>query len=417
MVRTRSRATSPGRQGSRGASSDPQRDRQSAPVMQTSSVQNMQSMAAAMAELTRQNQELRMEISQRRQTREEHAGQTQGHCDRENTEVGSQFKGTTSRTVPHLKEEMDQMKKVMEEMKENMRRTNPIEDLVHRTDSPFTASINGHPLPSKFKLPSLDSYDGTRDPFDHIATFKMTMHLQGVPDEIMCRAFPTTLKGPARVWFSKIPPSSVSSFEELSKLFVNNFIGGQRHKRSSSSLLTIEQGENESLRSFITRFNREALSVDEVDDKLLLAAFHNGINSDLFIHKLYEKEPQTMAELVHSTQNFMNAEDAIIAKKRKRAERMEAHPVRHSEQAPRPKKGRTEDRKERDGRKTGPLGRSQNYTPLNAPLNQVLMQIKDDPSLKWPEKMKGDPNKRNKNKYCRFHRDHGHDTDECYDLK
>ena len=63
--------------------------------------------------------------------------------------------------------------------------------------------------------------------------------------------------------------------------FVNNFIGGQRHKRSSSSLLTIEQGENESLRSFITRFNREALTVDEVDDKLLLAAFHNGVNSDL----------------------------------------------------------------------------------------------------------------------------------------
>ena len=120
------------------------------------------------------------------------------------------------------------MKKVMEEMKENMRRTNPIEDLVYRTDSPFTASINGHPLPSKFKLPSLDSYDGTCDSFDHIL------------DEIMCRAFPTTLKGPARVWFSKIPPNSVSSFEELSKLFVNNSIGGQRHKHSSSSLLTIK---------------------------------------------------------------------------------------------------------------------------------------------------------------------------------
>ena len=209
----------------------------------------------------------------------------------------------------------------MDEMRENMRRANPVDDLVHRTDSPFTASINSYPLPPKFKMPSLDSYDGMRDPFDHIATFKTTMHLQGVPNEIMCRAFPTTLKGPIRVWFSKIPPNTESSFEELSKLFVNNFIRGQRHKRFSSSLLTIEQGENESLRwSFITHFNKEALTVDEMDDKLLLAAFHNGVNSDLFIHKLYEQKPQTMAELVHSAQNFMNAEDAIITKKRKRVE-------------------------------------------------------------------------------------------------
>ena len=231
------------------------------------------------------------------------------------------------------------MKKVMEQMKENMRKANPIEDLVHRTNSSFTASINGHPLPPKFKMPSLDSYDGTHDLFNHIATFKTTMHLQGVPDEIMCKAFPTTLKVPARVWFSKIPLNSVNSFEELSKLFVNNFIGGQRHKRFSSSMLTIEQGENESLRSFITHFNKEALSVDEVDDKLLLAAFHNGVNSDLFKHKLYEKYPQPMAELDHSAQNFMNAKDTIIAKKRRRSERIEGNPSRHSEQGTRPKKG------------------------------------------------------------------------------
>ena len=66
------------------------------------------------------------------------------------------------------------------------------------------------------------------------------------------------------------------------------------------NLLTIEQGENESLGSFITRFNRESLMVDEMDDKLLLAAFHNEVNYDLFIHKLYEKELQSMVELVHS---------------------------------------------------------------------------------------------------------------------
>ena len=409
MVRTRSRATSPGLQESRG-------DRQSVPTVQPPSVQHVQSMAATMAELTRQNQELVRELTMRRQHRDENVGRQVQSQDERNAEFESQSRGTPSRRVPHLEREMDQMRRTMDEMKENMKRTNPVEDLVHRTDSPFVPLINAHPLPPKFKMPSLDSYDGTRDPFDHIATFKTTMHLQGVPDEIMCRAFPTTLKGPARVWFSKIPPSTVTSFEELSKLFVNNFIGGQRHKRSSSSLLTIEQRENESLQSFITQFNREALAVDEMDDKLLLAAFHNGVHSDLFIHKLYEQEPQTMAELVHSAQNFMNAEDAIIAKKRKRIEKMDANSTRHSDQGPRLKKGRAEDKKDRD-RKAGPSARSQQYTPLNMPLDQVLMQIKDDPSLKWPEKMKGDPNKRNRNQYCRFHRDHGHDTDECFDLK
>ena len=45
------------------------------------------------------------------------------------------------------------------------------------------------------------------------------------------------------------------------------------------------------------------------------------------------------------------------------------------------------------------------------------MQIKDDHSLKWSEKMMEDLNNRNRNKYGRFHRDHEHDTDECFDLK
>ena len=49
--------------------------------------------------------------------------------------------------------EMDQMRRAMEEMGENMGRTNHIDDLVHRTNSPFIASINSQPRPSKFKMP------------------------------------------------------------------------------------------------------------------------------------------------------------------------------------------------------------------------------------------------------------------------
>ena len=64
-----------------------------------------------------------------------------------------------------------------------------------------------------------------------------------------------------------------------------------------------------------------------------------------------------------------------------------------------------------------PTRRFTSFTPLNTLINQVLMQIKDKGALMCPSKLKGDPIKRFRDKYCRFHRDHGHDTSDYYDLK
>ena len=62
----------------------------------------------------------------------------------------------------------------------------------------------------------VENYDGNKDPLDHLESFKTLMHLQRIPDEIMCKAFTTMLKGPVRIWFSRLTPNSISSFKELS---------------------------------------------------------------------------------------------------------------------------------------------------------------------------------------------------------
>ena len=45
------------------------------------------------------------------------------------------------------------------------------------------------------------------------------------------------------------------------------------------------------------------------------------------------------------------------------------------------------------------------------------MAVEAQNLLKKSGKMKSLPEKRNKNKYCRYHRDHDHDTVDCFRLK
>ena len=288
-----------------------------------------------------------------------------------------------------------------------------LDDLVHRTNSPFTISINSFPLPPKFRMPQVENYDRNKDLLDHLESFKTLMHLQGIPDEIMCRAFPTTLKGPVRVWFSRLMPNSISSFKELSAQFASHFIGGHRYKKSTACLMNIKQWENETLRSYITRFNKEALSIDEANDKILVAVFTNGLQKGKFLFSLYKNDPKTMFDVLYRATKYMNAEDALLARKDKPRKRERQEDTRHDWGH---KMARTGDRRD-DRRSKPPTGRFTSFTPLTAPIDQVLMQIKDEEALTFPGKLKEDPSKRSRDKYGRFHRDHGHDTVDCYNLK
>ena len=139
------------------------------------------------------------------------------------------------------------------------------------------------------------------------------MHFQGVADEIMCRAFPTTLKGATRIWFNRLTPGSISTFKELSTQFTAHFIGGHKYKRSTDCLMSIKQQEDETLRSYVSHFNKEALSIDEADDKILVAAFTNGLRKGKFLFSLYKSDPKTMSEVLYRATKYMNAEDALLA--------------------------------------------------------------------------------------------------------
>ncbi|XP_075659065.1 uncharacterized protein LOC142628924 [Castanea sativa] len=289
---------------------------------------------------------------------------------------------------------MQMMKERMDLMMNTLRGrgSSDLDDLVHRTDLPFTASVTSFPLPPKFHMLQVESYNRSKDPLDHWESFKTLMHLQGVADEIMCRAFPTTLKGPARIWFSRLTP---------------NFI------RGTGIRSPLRQREDKTLRSYIAHFNKEALSIDEADDKILVAAFTNGLQKGKFLFSLYKNDLKTMSDVLYRATKYMNAEDALLAREERPKKRERQEDVRQDSGR---KMARTREQRE-DRHSKPPAGKFTSFTPLTALIDQVLMQIKDEEALTFPGKLKGDPNKRSRDKYYRFHRDHGHDTAECYDLK
>ena len=128
---------------------------------------------------------------------------------------------------------------------------------------------------------------------------------------------------------------------------------------------------------------------------------------------LYKNNLKTMSEVLYRDTKYMNAEDTLLAREEKPRKRERQEDIRQDQGRKMP---RTGDRKD-ERRTKPPRGRFTSFTPLIALIDQLLMQIKDEGTLTFPGKLKGDPNKRPRDKYFRFHHDHGHDTTNCYDLK
>ena len=81
--------------------------------------------------------------------------------------------------------------------------------------------------------------------------------------------------------------------------------------------MSIKQREDETLRSYITRFNKETLSIDKADDKILVVAFTNRLRKGEFLFSLYKNDPKTMSDVLYRATKYMNAENALLARKEK----------------------------------------------------------------------------------------------------
>ena len=148
------------------------------------------------------------------------------------------------------------------------------------------------------------------------------------------------------------------------------------------------------------------------------------------------KNPQaSMAEVLTKAEKYINVEEALISKKESSSTHKEKSgtdkrrgrsPKRQSDRERSPKKDGERSLKRR-GNLRDRLGPPQferrrrylpqRFTPLTASVSQVLREVRNEQFLRWPTQMKSDPTTRDNSKYCEFHRDYGHRTDDCIQLK
>ena len=148
------------------------------------------------------------------------------------------------------------------------------------------------------------------------------------------------------------------------------------------------------------------------------------------------KNPQaSMAKVLAKAEKYINGEEALIFKKENSSTHKEKNGT-DKRRGQSPKKQSDRERSlNKDGERSpkrrgnlrdllGPLQferrrrySPQRFIPLTASVSQVLREVRNEQFLRWPTQMKLDPTTSDNSKYCEFHRDYEHRTDDCIQLK
>ncbi|XP_052188877.1 uncharacterized protein LOC127799162 [Diospyros lotus] len=293
------------------------------------------------------------------------------------------------------------------EVAELRRREEEPHDIV--SNQPLSREIMAITPSERLRIPAIKPYGGTTDPADHLNLFTSHMMVQAAPDAMWCRVFPATLEGHARSWYSSLAHRSIANFGQLRNRFLAHFAPLRRHQRSTMTLVNLKQNQGESLTDFVARFNMEALSIENLDQSIAMVAFQNALRVGPFTQSLAKRPPQTFTEILSQATKYINAEEVMRVKRSEYSDKKEKR-SQNQEQKPEDKSGRR-------GERSGPRWSPVRFTLLNTPRAEILATIENKDYLKKSRPMKAPANKQSKDKYCQFHRDHGHDTEECHQLK
>ena len=277
--------------------------------------------------------------------------------------------------------------------------------------SPFTRSIDDAAPPRRFHQPTFSLYDGHLDPVEHVSYYSQKMAIYSRDEALMCKIFPSSLGPTAMRWFNGLRANSVGSFKTLTRAFGARFITCSRTPRSLGSLLTLSMREDETLKSFSDRYWEIFNEIEGKNDPVAITTFKAGLLANHDLRKSLTGKPVTsVRQLMDRIDKYRRVEEDQLQGKGKAKvipqERRDFRSDRYNNSRPR--------------RDFGGQSASADVQVVNAvfrePVQQVLEKIKNEPFFKWPNKMAGEPKKRNPNLYCHYHQDHGHTTDNCRNL-
>lgn len=103
-----------------------------------------------------------------------------------------------------------------------------MDQLLTCVEFPYSANIRVVPLPPRFKVPQIHEYNESKDLLEHLENFKEHTTLHGFLSQLACRAFPLTLREAARAWFGALLSRTITSFIELSRLFLTQFMASRK---------------------------------------------------------------------------------------------------------------------------------------------------------------------------------------------